>query len=60
MVGLLVVAAYGVVLEWFVARVGLRLVWWRAAVLVLVVEAGVALLFLTPHLLAGWPDGVPS
>lgn len=58
--GLLAVAAYGVVLEWFVARVGLRLVWWRAAVLVLVVEVGAALLFLTPHLLAGLQDGVPS
>jgi hypothetical protein len=43
-----------------VARVGLRLVWWRAAVLVLVVEVGAALLFLTPHLLAGLQDGVPS
>jgi hypothetical protein len=58
--GLLAVAAYGVVLEWFVARVGLRLVWWRAAVLVLVVEVGAALLFLTPRLLAAWQDGGPS
>jgi hypothetical protein len=52
-VGLLAVAAYGVVLEWFVARVGLRLVWWRAALLVVVVEFGAALLFLVPRVLAG-------
>jgi len=52
-VGLVAVAAYGVVLEWFVARVGLRLVWWRAVVLVLVVEFGAALLFMAPRLLAG-------
>jgi len=58
--GLLAVATYSVVLEWFVARVGLRLVWWRAAVLVLVVEVGAALLFLAPHLLAGLQEGSPS
>jgi hypothetical protein len=55
--GLLAVAGYGAVLEWFVARVGLRLVWWRAAVLVLVVEVGAALLFLAPRLLAALQEG---
>lgn len=55
--GLLAVVAYGIVLEWFIARVGLRLVWWRAAVLVLVVEVGAAVLFLTPHLLAELQGG---
>jgi hypothetical protein len=50
--GLLAVAAYGVVLDWFVARVGLRLAGWQAAVLVVVVNVGAGLLFMAPRLLA--------
>jgi hypothetical protein len=56
-VGVFAVAAYGVVLDWFVARVGLRLDGWRAAGLVVVVNVGSALLFLGPRLLAGLPQG---
>jgi hypothetical protein len=59
-IGLLVVAVYGVVLDLFVAREGLRLAWWRAAVLVAVVNAGAALLFLGPRLLAGVPLVTPA
>lgn len=52
-VGLVAVAAYGLVLDWFVAWVGLRLAWWQAAILVIVVNGGAAMLFIGPHLLAG-------
>jgi hypothetical protein len=55
--GLVAVAAYGAVLDWFVARVGLGLVWWRAALLVLVVNFGAALLFLAPRVLGGLQEG---
>jgi hypothetical protein len=58
--GLLALAAYGVVLDWFVARVGLRLVWWQAALLVVVVNVGAALLFLTPRFLGASAEGQPS
>ena len=54
------VGGYSMVLDCFVARVGLRLTWWRAALLVLTVNAGSAALFLGPHLLAGTPDAVPA
>ena len=55
--GLLAVALYGMVLDWFVALVGLRLVWWRAVLVVLAVNGGSALLFLAPRLLAVLQDG---
>ncbi len=55
--GLLAVAVYGVVLDWFVARVGLRLAGWQAAVLVVVVNVGAGLLFLAPRFLAGLQEG---
>lgn len=51
---LALVAVYGAVLDWFIARVGLALVWWRAVVLVLGVNVGTAVLFIAPRLLAGW------
>ncbi|CAH2600036.1 conserved membrane protein of unknown function [Rhodovastum atsumiense] len=51
--GLLAVAIYGFVLDAFVARVGLRLSWGRAVLLVLAVNLGAALLFLGPRVIAG-------
>lgn len=54
--GLLAVVAYSVVLDWFVARVGLRLSVWRAVALVVVVNAGAAMLSVGPRLLVGLPD----
>jgi sterol desaturase/sphingolipid hydroxylase (fatty acid hydroxylase superfamily) len=57
--GLLLVLTYGVVLDLFVARVGLRLAWWRAALLVFIVNGGSALLWLGPRLLAGVQEGIP-
>ena len=37
-VGLVAILAYGVVLDVFVARVGLRLAWWQAALVVITVN----------------------
>ena len=48
------------VLDWFVARVGLRLAGWQAAVLVVIVNAGAALLFLAPRLVAALQEGPAS
>ncbi len=59
-VGLAALLVYGVVLDVFVARVGLRLVWWRAALLVITVNGGSALLVIVPRLLAGLPEGAAS
>jgi hypothetical protein len=59
-VGLAAVAVYSVVLDWFVARVGLRLAWWQAAVLVIAVNTGAALLSLGPRLLGGSAPGAAS
>jgi hypothetical protein len=56
--GLLGVAVYGVMLDWFVARVGLGLGWARAAVIVVLVNVGAAALFLGPRLVAGAPSVV--
>jgi hypothetical protein len=58
--GLVAVAGYGAVLDWFVARVGLRLAGWQAVVLVVVVNAGTAALFLAPRLLWGFEEGAQS
>ena len=55
--GVAAVLTYSIVLDWFVARVGLRLSAWRAAVLVGVVNTGAALLSVGPHLLGGLPAG---
>lgn len=57
MLGLFAVLTYSLVLDWFVARVGLRLSAWRAALLVGVVNTGAALLSVGPHLLFGVPPG---
>jgi hypothetical protein len=54
------VLSYSVVLDWFVARVGLRLTVWRAVLLVAVVNIGAALLSVGPRLLAGLPEGAAS
>jgi hypothetical protein len=54
--GLLGVALYNLLLDWFLARVGLRLNGWRAALLVMAVQAGVALLIFAPALV-GVPHG---
>jgi hypothetical protein len=54
--GLLGVALYNLLLDWFLARVGLRLDGWRAALLVLTVQAGVAVLLFAPALV-GMPQG---
>ncbi len=57
--GVLAVLTYSIVLDWFVARVGLRLSAWRAVVLVVVVNLGAGLLSLGPHLLTALPE-VPT
>ena len=54
--GVLAVLAYSVMLDWFVARVGLRLSPWRAVLVVAVVNIGAALLSIGPRLLAVLPD----
>jgi hypothetical protein len=54
--GLLGVALYNLLLDWFLARVGLRLDGWRAALLVMTVQAGVAALLFAPALV-GMPQG---
>ena len=59
-VGLVAILAYGVVLDVFVARVGLRLAWWQAALVVITVNGASALLVLVPRLLAGLQEGVAS
>ena len=56
---LVAVVSYSIVLDWFVARVGLRLTPWRAAAVVIVVNSGAALLTLGPRLLVGLPE-VPA
>lgn len=58
--GLLGVALYNLLLDWFIARVGLRLDGWRAALLVGAVQAGVALLVFAPALVGVPPDGHPG
>ncbi len=58
--GLLALAGYAVVLDWFMASAGLRLVWWRAAELVIVVNSGAALLFIVPRVLAWLTQGAPE
>ncbi len=58
--GLAAVLVYSIMLDWFIARVGLRLAWWQAALVVLVVNVGAALLFLVPRVLAGLQGGVMS
>ena len=59
-VGLVAVAAYAVVLDCFVARVGLLLSWWRAASVVIVVNLGTALLLFGPRVVAWLQEGSPS
>ena len=54
------ILTYGVVLDVFVARVGLRLTWWRAALVVITVNGASALLVLVPRLLAGLQEGGAS
>jgi hypothetical protein len=54
--GLFAVALYNLLLDWFLARVGLRLNGWRAALLVMAVQAGVAVLIFAPALV-GLPHG---
>ncbi len=58
--GLAAVLVYSIVLDWFIARVGLRLAWWQAAAVVLVVNLGAALMFLGPRVLAGLQEGFSS
>ncbi len=48
----LAVAAYSLWLHWFLARHGLALSRWRAALLVVLVNGGTLVLALGPHLLA--------
>jgi hypothetical protein len=60
LLGLGLVAVYGVVLDWFVARTGLALPGWQAVLFVLIVNFGTAVLFVLPGLLSGVPVGVPA
>jgi hypothetical protein len=50
--GLVAVLAYGVSLDWFVARVGLDVGRWRAVLLVVVTDLGTVLLFQGPRVIA--------
>ena len=50
-------AAYGAVLDWFVARTGLGLSGGRAVLVVVAVNLAVGVLFLGPGLLADWTVG---
>lgn len=54
--GVAAVLIYSMVLDWFVARVGLRLTAARAVALVVVVNFGAGLLSLGPHLLTVLQD----
>ena len=58
LLGLAAIGIYGAVLDWFVARTGLRLYGWQAVVLVLVVDIGSGLLILLPGILSGTPMGL--
>jgi hypothetical protein len=58
--GLLGVALYNLLLDWFLARVGLRLDGWRAALLVMTVQAGVAVLIFAPALAGVTQGGQPG
>jgi hypothetical protein len=52
-------AAYGLSLHWFLARIGLDLSRLRAVLLVVVVNLGTAILLFGPQLMMDWLHGVP-
>jgi hypothetical protein len=51
-------AAYGLSLHWFLARVGLGISRFRAGLLVLVINFATAILLFGPQLLSDWVHGV--
>lgn len=55
--GMVAVAAYGAVLDWFVARVGLGLSGGRSVALVVAVNIAAGVLFLGPRMVLEWATG---